>query len=104
MRGVPPVLFANHPRKESQDTFASTATLLELADQVPGLRTPEFNKAVKELTYMPWVDKVGRAFHEERMNGTPAVFIDGRKIRVNSGEGIASVTPAEFTRQIAGTG
>ncbi|GHI88085.1 thioredoxin domain-containing protein [Streptomyces xanthophaeus] len=95
------VLFANHPEKETDDKFASTSTLLALADQVPGLRTAAFNRAVKELTYMPWVDKVGRAFYDEDINGTPAVFIDGKKITVNSGDGIKSVTPEAFKRLIA---
>ncbi|MEU9253627.1 thioredoxin domain-containing protein [Streptomyces sp. NPDC048270] len=95
------VLFKNHPEKETDDKFGSTATLLELADQVPGLRTPAFNQAVKELTYMPWVEKVGRAFYDEGVNGTPAVFIDGKKITVNSGKGIESITPDAFRRLIA---
>lgn len=95
------VLFRNHPAKESDDVFASTATLLDLAGQVPGLRTPAFDRAVEELTYMPWVEKVGRAFFDEGMQGTPAVFIDGTKITVNTGRGIESVTPQTFARLIA---
>ncbi|MFD9411084.1 thioredoxin domain-containing protein [Streptomyces sp. NPDC059989] len=95
------VLFRNHPEKETDDKFASTTTLLDLADQVPGLNTPAFNKAVKELTYMPWAEKVGQAFYDENVKGTPAVFIDGTKITVNSGEGIASITPDAFKELIA---
>lgn len=95
------VLFKNHPEDETDDKFGSTATLLELADQVPGLRTPAFNQAVKELTYMPWVEKAGQAFYDENINGTPAVFIDGKKITVNSGKGIESVSPDAFKQLIA---
>ncbi|MEV7832899.1 thioredoxin domain-containing protein [Streptomyces subrutilus] len=90
------VLFANHPAQETEDRFGSTATLLELADGVPGLRTPAFNRAVKELTYMPWVEKVGQAFYDENVNGTPSVFVDGRRITVNSGRGIESITSDAF--------
>ncbi|MEV7525071.1 thioredoxin domain-containing protein [Streptomyces sp. NPDC091371] len=95
------VLYKNHPEKETDDKFGSTATLLELADQVPGLRTPAFNQAVKELTYMPWVEKAGKAFYDEGVKGTPAVFIDGQQITVNSGQGIDSVTPEAFRKLIA---
>ncbi|MEU9234648.1 thioredoxin domain-containing protein [Streptomyces subrutilus] len=94
------VLSRNHPEQETDDKFGSTATLLELADQVPGLRTPAFDQAVEEHTYMPWVEKVGRAFHDEGVEGTPAVFIDGKKITVNSGKGIESITPEAFKRLI----
>ncbi|CAM5539546.1 DSBA oxidoreductase [Streptomyces avidinii] len=95
------VLYRNHPAKETDDKFGSTATLLDLADQVPGLRTPAFNKAVKELTYMPWVEKVGQAFYDQNMQGTPDVSIDGKKLTVNSGQGIDSITPDAFKKLIA---
>ncbi|MFD4244517.1 thioredoxin domain-containing protein [Streptomyces sp. NPDC058525] len=95
------VLFKNHPEKETDDKFGSTATLLELADQVPGLRTPAFNQAVKELTYMPWVEKVGQAFYDENIDGTPTVRIDGNKIILNSGKGIESITPDAFKQLVA---
>ncbi|MGW8778995.1 thioredoxin domain-containing protein [Streptomyces sp. NPDC055796] len=95
------VLYANHPEKESDDTFGSTATLLELADRVPGLRTPAFNKAVKELTYMPWAEKVGQAFYDQDKKGTPDVSIDGKQLTLNSGKGIESVTPEAFRKLVA---
>ncbi|MET9853436.1 thioredoxin domain-containing protein [Streptomyces sp. NPDC006450] len=95
------VLYENHPEKETDDTFGSTATLLDLADQVPGLRTPAFNQAVKELTYMPWVEKVGQAFYDQDMKGTPDVSVNGTKLTVNSGKGIDSITPDEFKKLIA---
>lgn len=95
------VLYKNHPEKESDDKFGSTATLLELAEQVPGLRTPAFNQAVKELTYMPWVEKVGQAFYDQDMQGTPDVSINGKKLTVNSGQGIDSITPDAFKKLIS---
>ncbi|MCC2273898.1 DsbA family protein [Streptomyces sp. ET3-23] len=93
-------LFAHQPDDEKDDTFGSTATLLELADQVHGLRTPAFNKAVKELTYMPWVEKVSSAFYKSGEKGTPVVKLDGRPLNVLSGDGTSSVTPAEFTELV----
>ncbi|WP_327254407.1 thioredoxin domain-containing protein [Streptomyces sp. NBC_01244] len=95
------VLYKNHPEKESDDKFGSTATLLELAEQVPGLRTPAFNQAVKELTYMPWVEKVGQAFYDQNMQGTPDVSVNGTKLTVNSGKGIDSITQDEFKKLIS---
>ncbi|WP_411101451.1 DsbA family protein [Streptomyces sp. cmx-4-9] len=95
------VLFAHHPARETDDVYASTDTLLDLAGRVPGLRTPAFDRAVTDLTYMPWVEKVGQAFRDEGMKGTPAVFIDGTKLTVNSGDGIASVTPQAFRQLVA---
>ncbi|WP_371617352.1 thioredoxin domain-containing protein [Streptomyces sp. NBC_00454] len=94
------VLYKNHPEKETDDKFGSTATLLELADQVPGLRTPAFNQAVKELTYMPWAEKVGQAFYDQNMQGTPDVSVNGKKLTVNSGNGIDSITPEAFTKLV----
>ncbi|MER5733036.1 thioredoxin domain-containing protein [Streptomyces sp. NPDC002138] len=90
------VLYKNHPAKESDDKFGSTATLLDLADQVPGLRTPAFNQAVKELTYMPWVDKVSKAFYESGKKGTPDVEINGKQVNVLTGKGLETITPEAF--------
>ncbi|MDJ0381450.1 thioredoxin domain-containing protein [Streptomyces sp. G-G2] len=95
------VLYKNHPAKETDDTFGSTATLLDLADQVPGLRTPAFNQSVKELTYMPWVDKVSKAFHESGKTGTPDIEINGKRVNVLSGKGIDSIAPESFKRLVA---
>lgn len=94
------VLFTHHPDDEKDDKFGSTATLLDLADQVDGLRTPAFNKAVKELTYMPWVEKVSSAFYKSGEKGTPVVKLDGRPLNVLSGDGRGSVTPEEFTELV----
>ncbi|MFI5986613.1 thioredoxin domain-containing protein [Streptomyces sp. NPDC051555] len=95
------VLYKNHPEKETDDKFGSTSTLLDLADQVPGLRTPTFNKAVKELTYMPWVDKVSKTFYESGKKGTPEVDINGKPVNVLSGKGIDSITGDEFKQLVA---
>ncbi|MFG2395467.1 thioredoxin domain-containing protein [Streptomyces lavendulae] len=94
------VLYTNHPEKETNDKFGSTATLLDLADQVPGLRTPAFNKAVKELTYMPWVDRVSQAFYDQGKKGTPDVSLDGRQLTLNSGTGIESIVPDAFRKLV----
>ncbi|WP_409055379.1 DsbA family protein [Streptomyces sp. SYP-A7185] len=94
------VLFSHQPAKETDDAFASTAHLLELAGKVPGLRTPAFNKAVKEKTYAPWADKVADAFYDSDVTGTPTVKADDKKLTVIDADGKA-VSPKDFTRQIA---
>ncbi|MCF3181049.1 thioredoxin domain-containing protein [Streptomyces polychromogenes] len=95
------VLYENHPEKESDDTFGSTATLLGLADRVPGLRNPGFDEAVKELTYMPWVDRVSKAFYGSGKKGTPVVEVNGREVDVLTGKGLETVTPEAFGRLVA---
>lgn len=93
------VLYAHQPAQESTDTFGSTAKLLELADQVPGLRTPAFNKAVKELSYSPWATRVSEAFYATGVTGTPTITLDGKPLTVIDRSG-AAVTPAAFTQQV----
>ncbi|MEU8777999.1 thioredoxin domain-containing protein [Streptomyces sp. NPDC048606] len=95
------VLYRNHPPKETDDRFGSTSTLLELADRVPGLRSPAFDRAVEELTYMPWVDKVSRAFEGSGKKGTPVVEINGKEVNVLTGRGLDTVTPEAFDRLVA---
>ncbi|MFF9011633.1 thioredoxin domain-containing protein [Streptomyces sp. NPDC014870] len=93
------VLYAAHPRDETDDVFGSTAKLLDLADKVPGLRTPSFNKAVKEGTYLPWAAKVADAFYDSDVSGTPTVKANGKKLTVIGEDGQA-VSPQDFTRQV----
>ncbi|MEU9701645.1 thioredoxin domain-containing protein [Streptomyces sp. NPDC047981] len=93
------VLYAAHPKDETDDVFGSTAKLLDLADQVPGLRTPAFNKAVKEGTYLPWAAEVADAFYADDVSGTPTVKANGKKLTVIGEDGEA-VSPQDFTRQV----
>ncbi|MCX5376600.1 thioredoxin domain-containing protein [Streptomyces sp. NBC_00091] len=94
------VLYKNHPQKETDDKFGSTDTLLGFADQVPGLRTPGFDKAVEELSYMPWVDKVSQAFYGSGKKGTPAVEVNGKEVNVLTGTG-GPITPDAFGQLVA---
>jgi protein-disulfide isomerase len=80
-------LFAAQPKNESTDTFGSSATLLDIASKVPGLRTPSFNKAVKEGTYLPWATKVADAFYTTDVTGTPTVKVNGKVITVLGADG-----------------
>lgn len=91
------VLYANQP-SERDDAFASTDRLLELASEVQGLRTPAFDKAVGDLTYLPWAEKVSQAFDKSGITGTPTVLLNDKKLTVLNEQG--AVSPKEFTATV----
>ncbi|MHB9857888.1 thioredoxin domain-containing protein [Streptomyces sp. YIM S03343] len=94
------VLYAAQPKEETDDTFASTATLLDLAAKVPGLRSPSFNQAVKEVTYLPWAKKVNEAFYKTTdVTGTPTLKINGKKVEVLTASG-DTVSEQQFTKNV----
>jgi protein-disulfide isomerase len=95
------VLYANQPA-ETSDAFGDTTRILELAGQVPGLKTAAFTKAVTEGTYLPWASKVAKAFNASGVNGTPTVKLDGRTLTVFDGAG-KPVTPEQYTALIRST-
>lgn len=90
------VLYANQPADERTDAFGSDAELLRLAGKVPGLRTPAFDRAVRNDTYAPWARKVADAFYRSGVTGTPTVKLDGKQLPVITKSG-RPVTPAQFT-------
>ena len=75
------VLYANQP-DEREDGFADVNHLLDLADEVPGLKTDAFVKAVQEGTYAPWAARVAQSFDDSGVTGTPTVLLDGAKLDV----------------------
>ncbi|MBV6698148.1 thioredoxin domain-containing protein [Kitasatospora aureofaciens] len=91
------VLYANQP-DEKNDGFGDVNRILELADQVPGLKTDAFVKAVTDKTYAPWAAKVADAFNDSGVEGTPTVKVDGKPVTLFSGRN--TVTPEQFTAQV----
>ncbi|MEV0533918.1 thioredoxin domain-containing protein [Kitasatospora sp. NPDC050463] len=91
------VLYANQP-DERNDGFADVNRLLDLAGQVPGLKTDAFVKAVQAGTYTPWADQVNKAFDKSGVTGTPTVKLDGTKLDVFANG--APVTPERFTAMV----
>ncbi|MFE6867353.1 thioredoxin domain-containing protein [Kitasatospora sp. NPDC057692] len=91
------VLYANQP-DEREDGFGDVDFLLKLADQVPGLKTDAFVKAVNDRTYAPWAKKVADAFNDSGVTGTPTVKLDGKPLTLFSGN--RAVTPEQFTAQV----
>ncbi|AUY52864.1 thioredoxin domain-containing protein [Streptomyces sp. CB01881] len=91
------VLYANQP-DERNDGFADVNRLLDLAGQVPGLKTDAFVKAVQDGTYAPWANQVNKAFDKSGVTGTPTVRLDGQKLDVFTNG--AAVTPEKFTAMV----
>ncbi|MFF3003386.1 DsbA family protein [Kitasatospora sp. NPDC057940] len=91
------VLYANQP-DERKDDFGNVNHILDLAGQVPGLKTDAFVKAVTDKTYAPWAAKVAEAFNGSGVTGTPTVKVDGKPITLFSGQ--STVTPEQFTAQV----
>ncbi|MFH8384042.1 DsbA family protein [Kitasatospora sp. NPDC018058] len=91
------VLYANQP-DEREDGFGDVDHILDLAGQVPGLKTDAFVKAVTDKTYAPWAAKVADAFNNSQVTGTPTVKVDGKPINLFAGN--ATATPEQFTAQV----
>jgi protein-disulfide isomerase len=72
------VLFGNQP-DESVDGFTTTR-LLELADQVPGLRGPAFDACVNTAANAQWVAESEAAFEKSGVSSTPSVAVDGKVV------------------------
>ncbi|KRV50141.1 hypothetical protein AQ490_17190 [Wenjunlia vitaminophila] len=89
------VLFENHPDERSDD-YASADHLLELADEVDGLRTPAFDRAVRDGVYLPWVKKVSDAFEKSGVNSTPTIRLNGEDLNVIK-DSDSAISPQEFT-------
>ncbi|MEU7584620.1 thioredoxin domain-containing protein [Streptomyces sp. NPDC041068] len=76
-------VFANQPEHETDDAY-TPAFLLKIADKVDGLRGGAFDKAVTNGTYKKWVGEAMTSFTDDGIQGTPSVFIDGKKPDGNS--------------------
>ncbi|SDL08609.1 DsbA family protein [Streptomyces indicus] len=77
-------LYASQPQEGTPDAY-SPEHLLRIADQVKGLRSAAFDKAVKDMAYKDWVKKSEAAFEASGERGTPAVLVDGRKVETREG-------------------
>ncbi|HEY3482170.1 MAG TPA: thioredoxin domain-containing protein [Streptomyces sp.] len=73
------VLYTNQP-DETTDKFADKNYLLQLADKVPGLRTPAFTACVNGGTHDNWVKKSNDAFGASGFNSTPTILLNGKNI------------------------
>ncbi|MCZ0989718.1 MULTISPECIES: DsbA family protein [Streptomyces] len=88
------VLYENQP-KETDDTFADNAKLIQLAGKVKGLDTPAFQKCVKDGTHDSWVNKSHKAFQAGGFSGTPTVLFGGKNIYADQ-----TMTPAKLKQMV----
>ncbi|MCK8678110.1 DsbA family protein [Streptomyces lichenis] len=78
------VVFANMDKSEQAGGY-TTASLLELANQVAGLRGESFDSAVTTMKYRDFVTASEKAYEaadgeDPRGPGTPTVVINGRRV------------------------
>ncbi|GAA2428918.1 DsbA family protein [Streptomyces glaucus] len=88
------VLYDNQP-PETDDAFAESGKLIELAGKVDGLDTAAFRECVEDGTHDSWVDKSNDAFHRGGFGGTPTVLLDGRNIYQDR-----TMTPAKLKKTV----
>jgi len=90
------VLYANQP-SESDDAFASDATLISYAKKVSGLDTPTFESCVKSGKYDAWIKWNYRDLEQIDGNSTatPTLLANGTKLTLS--------TPDAFTAQLTQT-
>ncbi|MGK5639845.1 thioredoxin domain-containing protein [Streptomyces sp. URMC 126] len=86
------VLYKNQP-PETKDAFADTSRLYELADQVPGLNTPGFQKCVDDGMHDSWVKQAHEAFRKGAYKATPTVLLNGKSVY---GDPAHPLTPAKL--------
>ncbi|MFF3680133.1 DsbA family protein [Streptomyces sp. NPDC002120] len=89
-------VFASRPKGRFTDEL-----LLRIADRVPGLRGPAFDKAVAETAYAGWAAESERAFEATGAQGTPVVLVDGRALGAKDG---SMFDAAAFERTLKGAG
>ncbi|MFH8609151.1 DsbA family protein [Streptomyces sp. NPDC018029] len=91
-------VFAHQAAEETDDAY-TPAFLLKIADKVEGLRGGAFDKAVTNGTYKKWVGEAMDSFSKDGIQGTPTVFIDGKK---SGGE--ALYEQAAFAKELKAAG
>ncbi|MET7440641.1 DsbA family protein [Streptomyces sp. NPDC004082] len=88
------VLYDNQPQ-ETDDAYADTDKLIELAGKVDGLDTPAFRACVNDGTHDSWVVKSNQAFQAGHFGGTPTVLFGGKNIYADR-----TMTPAKLKQMV----
>ncbi|MFE6283995.1 DsbA family protein [Streptomyces sp. NPDC057877] len=88
------VLYDQQP-PETDDAFADTGELIELAGKVKGLDTPAFRACVQDGKHASWVDKSNEAFRAGGFTGTPTVLFGGKNIVQDR-----TMTPAKLKQMV----
>ncbi|MER6983766.1 DsbA family protein [Streptomyces carpinensis] len=93
-------LFAHQPFPPGEDRFADTSVLLSLAGEVDGLRSADFDRKLREGTYLTWAGEAIGNFESFGVVGTPVVWRDSEVIPVVKSDGGPAITPQEFLAQL----
>lgn len=91
------VLFDNQP-PETEDAFADTDHLIELAGEVEGLDNPDFRSCVEGGDHDRWVDRSNAAFLDSGFQATPTVLLNGEDVY---GEQSEPLTPELLKQRVA---
>jgi protein-disulfide isomerase len=94
------IIYTNQPA-ESTDSFASDATLIALAKQVPGLDTKTFENCVTSHRYFDWVRQNYADLNKITNNqpSTPTIYAGGKPYTLPTGA-TAIAAQAAFTASI----
>ncbi|MEV7119011.1 DsbA family protein [Kitasatospora griseola] len=79
------VLYRNQPG-ETEDTFGTKQTLIDLGKQVPGLDNAEFRSCVDTNRFGGWVSAVQQDFDKSGFKSTPTVLLNGQPIYPKKGD------------------
>lgn len=90
------VLFARQPA-ETEDAYADTSHLLELADEVSGLDSPAFRDCVTGGKHDDWVRRSNAAFLDSGYNATPTVLLNGEDVYGDSSD---PLTPERLEERV----
>ncbi|MFE5580907.1 DsbA family protein [Kitasatospora sp. NPDC056531] len=91
------VMYRNQP-DETNDAFGNKAVLLNLAKQVDGLGTPEFQACVNNNKFGGWVSAVQQDFDKSSYKSTPTVLLNGQPIYPKNGN--EEITPANLVKWV----
>ncbi|MFD8750994.1 DsbA family protein [Kitasatospora sp. NPDC059577] len=91
------VLYRNQP-EETSDAFGDKAVLLNLAKQVNGLDTPEFQACVNDNKYGGWVSSVQQDFDKSSYKSTPTVLLNGQPVYPKNGS--EEITPENLAKWV----
>ncbi|MGK5628320.1 DsbA family protein [Streptomyces sp. URMC 123] len=89
-------LFRNQP-PETDDAFANTRRLINIAEKVDGLVTDTFRGCVENGTHNSWVKKSNQAFRDAGHSGTPTVLLNGKNIYADQNN---PLTPEKLKQEV----
>ncbi|WP_049569044.1 DsbA family protein [Streptomyces sp. SBT349] len=95
------ILFENQP-PESDDAFADTSHLIDLAGEVDGLDTPAFRSCVEDGTFHAWVERSNNGFLASEFNATPTVLLNGADVYGDTADPLTPERLRERVDELAG--